>query len=125
MTTQRKLLQVLILVLVLAVLMAACASSTGFIISGESLDATGKAFVTVGQAYNKGLDAKTVTPEQYRAWATFARKFQQAYPPAVQLWKSSVAVNDAALQKDSATLIASLVNELIRLGTVVGVQVMK
>jgi hypothetical protein len=106
-------------------LLAACASSTGFIVSGESLDAAGKSFVAVGQAYNKALDAKTVTPEQYRQWANFAKKFQSAYPPAVQLWKSSVAVNDAALQKNSATLIATLVGELVSLGQVVGVQVMK
>jgi hypothetical protein len=113
------------LLVALALYLTACASSTGFIVSGESLDAAGRSFVAVGQAYNAGLDAKTVTVEQYRAWATFARKFQQAYPPAVQLWKSSVAVNDAALQKDSAALIASLVTELATLGTAIGVQVLK
>ena len=107
------------------ILLFGCATSTGFIISGESLDATGKAFVTVGQTYNRELDAKRVTPEQYRDWAVFAKKFQQAYPSAVQLWKSSVAVNDAALKKQSEALILGLVNELAKLGAVVGVQLMK
>jgi hypothetical protein len=107
------------------VLLSACATSTGFIVSGESLDAAGKSFVAVGQAYNRALDAKTITPEQYRTWAGFARKFQTAYPAAVQAWKSSVAVNDAALQKNAAAMVTALVSELVRLGTVVGVQVLK
>lgn len=108
-----------------ALLLVACSSSTAFIVSGESLDTAGKSFVAVGQAYNQALDAKTITVEQYRTWAAFARKFQTAYPPAVQLWRSAVAVNDAALQHDSAALVTSLVSELIRLGAVVSVQVMK
>lgn len=111
--------------LAVVVLLAACATSTGFIVSGESLDAVGKAFVVTGQEYNKRLDAKTVTPEQYRHWAAFAKKFQTAYPAAVQMWKSSVAVNDAALTKQSDALVVSLVSELAKLATVVGVQVMK
>lgn len=114
-----------ILALILIVLVAACASSTGFIVSGETLDAAGKAFVATGQAYNRGLDAKTVTVEQYRAWANFGRKFQQSYPAAVSLWKSSVAVNDAALTKQSSQIITALVTELASFATVVGVQVLK
>jgi len=106
-------------------LLVACTSTTPFIVSGESLDATGKAFVAVGQAYNKGLDAQTVTVAQYRDWAAFAKKFQQAYGPAVQLWKSSIAVNDAALTKQTDAIIVSLVSELAKLGMVVGVEVMK
>lgn len=113
-----------ILILVLIVLLTACASSTGFIVTGESLDAAGKSFVAVGQAYNKALDAKTITVDQYRDWATFAKKFQMAYPGAVQLWKSSITVNDAALQKQSGAIVTALVGELARLGTVVGIQVL-
>lgn len=109
----------------LVVLLTACATSTGFIVTGETLDGLGKTFVTVGQAYNKGLDAKTVTVEQYRAWAEYAKKFQQAYPPAVQLWKSSVAVNDAALTKQANAVVTGLVTELAKLATVVGIQVLK
>ena len=118
----RRSVALLIVVLVLA---AACASSTGFIVSGESLDAAGRAFVAVGQAYNQALDAKTITTNQYKTWADFAIKFKQAYPSAVQLWKSGVVVNDAALQKNSTAIITSLVSELAKLGTVVGVQVFK
>jgi len=110
----------LLLVLVVA---AGCQSYTGYIISGESLDATGRAFVEVGKTYNQQLDAKKITLEQYRAWATFANKFKQAYPPAVQLWKSSVVVNDAALTKQSRAILTGLVGELAKFGTVVGIQI--
>ena len=111
-----------LIVLLVALLLAACATSTGFIVSGESLDAAGKAFVTIGQSYNRELDAKRITPEQYRDWAVFAKKFQTSYGPAVQLWKSAVAVNDVALTKQTDAIIVSLVSELTRLGTVVGIQ---
>lgn len=111
-------------VLLTALVLTACSSITPFVVSGESLDAAGKAFVQVGQTYNRELDAKRVTPEQYRDWAQFARKFQQVYPSAVQLWKSSITVNDAALQKQSSAIVTALVTELSRLGAVVGVQVL-
>lgn len=108
--------------LIVLVVLSACATSGGFTVSGESLDAAGKAFVAVGNAYNKGLDAKTVTAEQYKTWATFATKFKTGYPAAVQLWKSSIAVNDAALTKQTDAIIVSLVSELSQLGMVVGIQ---
>jgi len=107
-----------------AIWLTACTSVGGFVITGETLDAAGKAFVQVGQTYNRELDAKRITVDQYRDWAVFARKFQQAYPSSVQLWKSSVAVNDAALTKKTNEIITSLVTELSRLGAVVGVQVL-
>lgn len=100
-----------------------CQSYSGYIISGESLDATGRAFVQVGQEYNRQLDAKRVTIEQYRAWSSFANKFKQAYPPAVQLWKSSIVVNDAAITKQSSAVITALVGELAKFGAVVGIQI--
>ena len=112
-----------ILLLIVLVLASACASTTGFLVTGESLDAVGKAFVQVGTVYNAQLDAKTITPAQYKTWATFAAKFKQAYPSGVQLWKSSVTVNDAALQKQSTAIVTALVTELAKLGAVVGVQV--
>lgn len=110
--------------LLLALLLAACATSTGFIVSGESLDGVGKAFVITGQTYNRELDAKRITVDQYRQWAAFAKKFQASYGPAVQLWKSSIAVNDAALTNQTDAIIVGLVTELAKLATVVGVQVM-
>ena len=121
--TAFNLIQLIALMALAAYLMVACATVTGFVVTGESLDSVGKAFVTVGQTYNRELDAKRVTPEQYREWAAFARKFQQAYPSSVQLWKSSVAVNDAALTKKTNEIITALVAELAKLGAVVGVQV--
>lgn len=108
--------------ILLILLLVACTTSTGFTVSGESLDSAGKAFVAVGNAYNKGLDAKTVTVEQYKTWATFATKFKSGYPAAVQLWKSSIAVNDAALTKKADAVIVSMVSELAQLGAVVGIQ---
>lgn len=108
---------------VLLVLATACASQTGFIVTAESLDSLGKQFVAVGEAYNKALDAKKITVEEYRAWADFAKKFKTSYPIAVEGWKSGVRINDAALQKSSVALISGLVGELGRFAITVGMQV--
>jgi hypothetical protein len=120
---QRQLAPLVLLLLALAVLMAACASQSGFVVTAESLNSLGNQFVAVGEAYNKALDAKKITPEEYRAWADFAKKFKTSYPIAVEGWKSGVKVNDAALQKSSVALISSLVGELGKFALTVGMQV--
>lgn len=48
-------------------------------------------FLRVGALYDKLLDEKIVTPEQYRAWATFATHFKKVYPQIVRLWSEALS----------------------------------
>ena len=112
-----------IALLIIGLVLVACASQTGFVITAESLNSIGQQFVAVGTAYNQALDAKKITVEDYRAWAEFAKKFKTSYPIAVEGWKSGVKINDAALQKSSVALISSLVGELGKFALTVGMQV--
>jgi len=93
-------------------LLPACTSDKGFLISGESLNALGQTFVVTGQAMNQMLDAKQVTPEQYKAWATFALNFQSVYPSCVQTWKDAVLANDLAREQRVTQAIIVLAGSL-------------
>lgn len=95
-----------------ALALPSCSSAAPFVASGETLKFAGNQFVETAALMDQGLKAGTVTVEQYRAWKAFGEKFQIAYPPAVQLWKSSRVVNDAVLDKQVAGIITSLVTEL-------------
>lgn len=99
---------------VVAVLLFAqsCANTTALIVAGESIDAAGAQFVEVGAAMNKGLDAGKVTPEQYKAWAEFAKRFKAFYRPTVDAWKAAVRANDAALAGDLGAAVTTIVLEL-------------
>lgn len=50
----------------------------------------------VAKLYDTMLDAKQITPEQYRTWGAFAKTFQRDYPVAVVAWKTARATNDPA-----------------------------
>ncbi len=82
----------------------ACPSMTPFIVIGEALDGLGKQFVVVGKAMNHGLDAGTITKEQYRTWADFAKRFQTLYPSLAQGWRDARKATDV-LAELSASIV--------------------
>lgn len=90
----------------------ACTNLTPYVVTGESLVAVGNQFADVGEAMNKGLDAGKVTPEQYRTWAAFGKRFQVLYPATVNAWSAALEANDKALQGDLAGAVARLTAEL-------------
>ena len=110
-------------VLVLAVLATACASTTPFRVSGELLDKAGSVFLMTARAYDAALDQKLVTPTQYNAWKAFGVQFQQSYRPAVTAWKAARAANDAAKEQTVQAQIDGLLVVLAQYGTVIGLQI--
>ena len=110
---RRRQISALILV---AVLTTACAGLTvgkSLIVSGESLDELGKAFVQTGRLYDELLDRRIITVEDYRAWANFANGFRDQYPNAVALWKLAKASRDEEGRIQVETLIQSLRQQLV------------
>ena len=63
-------------------------------------------FLRVGALYDKLLDDKIITPEQYRAWATFAVHFKRAYPEIVKLWEDSIGGGPAIGEQTRAETLA-------------------
>ena len=96
--------------LVLILLTTGCAST--LIRSGETLDAIGRQFVTIGNHWNMLLETKQITPAQYEEWAVFARGFQKAYPLAVEAWKAARMTGDKAAEDRMGEAITLLATKL-------------
>jgi hypothetical protein len=103
--------------LVLLLLLAGCALGGLFgkslIVTGETLDATGKQFVAVGATYKKGCDVdKSIPQKQCLSFKTFGEKFQKTFPLSVQLWEAARASNDKVMQGEVEDIIKGLSSEL-------------
>lgn len=108
--------------LIVALLMSGCAAWTSakttadrtkaLLAFGETLDAAGNTFVSVGKIYNSSLDAGLVTPENYAKWAAFAKTFQPAYPQAVQAWRLARQGNNLNSMADVQAQIGPLIAQL-------------
>ena len=96
-------------VFTLLLFFTACSTST-WLVSGKALDEVGQTFLTTGKMYDDGLKAKTVTAEEYRAWAAFANHFKAVYPPVVATWKKAQTAQQAS---DSVDAILALKTELL------------
>ena len=86
----------------------ACTHEKALVVSGETLVVLGEQFVATGAAMNKALDDKAITPEAYRTWATFAKKFKAAYPLARDLWKTAEETKDERLMAQVGAIVAQL-----------------
>lgn len=102
--------------LFVATLLKSCTTAQAFVASGESLTALGETFAATGKAMDAALDAKLVTVEQYRDWATFAKRFKAVYPVACDTWKAAIAVNDATAAQHAGAIVASLSADLTSFG---------
>lgn len=114
----RKISQQLAILFIIAFMLSGygCSNAKPFVVSGETLDAVGKQFISVANLYNTLLDTKQVSPETYKKWAAFAVHFKVAYPVAVSTWKNARAANDQGLEKKNAELIQTLVKQLSEFG---------
>jgi hypothetical protein len=99
-------------VLLTLALALSCASTTPFVVTGESLDYVGNQFADTAKLMDAALEKGTVSVETYRGWATFVRKFQLLYPVSLQAWESSRRMNDVAKTQQTLAIITQLVQEL-------------
>lgn len=93
-------------------LLAACAGAQPYVVSGESLKLVGSQFVTTAALMDRGLDNKSITPEQYKKWRDFGERFQPAFDLAVKLWETARLSNDKRLERQAAEIILRLAEDL-------------
>lgn len=103
-------------VLIVALWMVACSSASAptkaVEVSGESIDALGKLFVSTATAFTQGCINKVYTVAQCDAFRTFGQRFQMSFPVAKDAWTAaSVSGNQAALNQQ-ATALTQLSNDL-------------
>lgn len=89
-----------------------CAGTSPTVVTGATLDGLGTTFVATGDLFNRGLKAGAVTPEEYRVWAAFAVRFKASYPVAVDLWRASSTVEDAATTEKVTAILQGFSAEL-------------
>ena len=88
--------------------------------SGDILYQLGDTFTQLAPLMDKALDNKSITDDQYVAWAKFVEKFREIYPAAVRLWHAcAVSQDQGALAKVTA-IIQDLGNELTTFQILVG-----
>lgn len=102
-----------------SLLIMSCSTMTGFVASGETLDALGHQFVETNQLMAQAVQIRAIMPEDYRAWRTFGHRFQELYPLAVAMWEGARKVNDAVTEGKMAGLIAELAAELTKFAQMV------
>lgn len=108
----------LLVLFALALSLTSCATSEvaktqkALDVTGTALEVAGQQFVEVGKFFNQALDAKLITNDQYRAWAAFAKKFKQGYPPAVSAYKVAVSAGNLASAQEVEASIQPLISEL-------------
>lgn len=95
-------------------LLCACSHQQAFIITGQSIDTLGEQFVVVAEYMNTAVESGTVSEAQYAKWAVFGKKFQAAFPAAVQLFKIALLTEDAAMREKSIDMIALMIPELLQ-----------
>jgi len=100
------------IVVFLTFVLAGCAT-TSLVQTGETIDAIGKQFVATAQMYNTYHDAGLITDDEYRTWATFARRFKVFYPELVDSWMIFADKPDAAGAAEIAQQINTLKSQLL------------
>lgn len=108
--------------LLLALVLPACTEDKALIVLGESMISLSDQFAATATAMDKAFDAKVVTPEQYKAWAAFGKKFQVSYPLALHLWQTAKDHQDATLQSQCEAMIATMAVDLGSYAVLAGVK---
>lgn len=103
-------------------LLPSCAGDKALIVSGESLVTLADQFVGTAAAMDAALDSGAITPETYKAWAAFGRKFQAAYPLATNLWRVAADTKDEKLRTQVVAVVAQLAADLAGYAALVGVR---
>jgi len=89
-----------------------CATArTALIASGQTLHVAADTFVETAALMDRALDQGAVTPEQYRSWSAFGRRYQVAYPLAVRAWEVA-RTRGRRRDSDGHAVIAALVSQL-------------
>jgi hypothetical protein len=90
-----------------------CATArTALIASGQTLHVAADTFVETAALMDRALDQGAVTPEQYRSWSAFGRRYQVAYPLAVRAWEVARTTEGDAETRTATAVIAALVSQL-------------
>jgi hypothetical protein len=94
------------------VLPSCSTAKTALAATGQTLHVAADTFVETASLMDRALDSGAITPEQYRTWSAFGRRYQVAYPLAVQAWEIARTTEGNAEVQSATATIAALVSQL-------------
>jgi len=103
------------LCLLMVLALAGCASTKTTLLTGQGILAMGQTFEDTANAYNQLHDQGVISDEEYREWAKFARQFQAAYRPLVNVYKTYAndELGDPDLEYQVVRLLSTVNQELM------------
>lgn len=103
---------VILLALVLA--LAACAQSQGTLLAtGQTLDALGQQFVTLGGQLKAAKAAGQVSDQDYAKWVGFVPQFKIGFAQAEQAWQTAYKAGQKDAPQSTIDLITGLKDQLV------------
>lgn len=100
-------------VLLVLVLLVACTTGN-LAATGQSLDALGQQFLTVGTQLKTAHATGQVTDAQYAKWVAFVPNFKVGFSQANQAWQTANKAGDLNAPGATVDLILALKNQLLQ-----------
>lgn len=82
--------------LLVSIFAISCAHSQVWVASGESIAALYDTYDATGRAMDAALDAKRISPDEYRRWAAFAHYFKPTLDLLADQWLTDMSAEHAA-----------------------------
>ena len=96
----------------LVVLLAACSQGT-LLTTGQSLDALGQQFLTLGTQLKAAKAAGSISDADYQRWTTFVPQFKVGYAQAESAWQAAYKAGDLNAPGLAVDLVITLKNQLV------------
>lgn len=90
-----------------------CAGAQPYIATQEALKLTSDEFVVTSEFFERGLDAKTVSVEDYRKWSAFEKAFKAGWNLSADLYEAALRSSDKTRQDQAAAILAGFASDLL------------
>lgn len=96
----------------LVVLLTACSQGT-LLTTGQSLDAMGQQFLTLGTQIKAARAAGSISDADYQQWVLFVPQFKVGYAQAESAWQTAYKAGDLNAPGATVDLVIALKNQLV------------
>lgn len=95
-----------------ATALSACTAPQRFVATAEVIKVTSDEFVATANMMDNALATKSITPEQYRRWSLFAKRFQASFNLAADIYEAALKVDDKLTVDKAAEILGDLARTL-------------
>jgi hypothetical protein len=92
--------------------LTAC-SAGNLLTTGQSIDALGQQFLTVGNQIRAAKAAGSISDADYAKWTGFVAQFKVGFPQAETAWQTAYKAGDLNAPGATVDLVITLKNQLV------------